>query len=117
MRTTLDVDEKLMDTMLKMTGEKSKSKAVNKALKDFIRRKTIDELRAMAGKIDLMSGSKIVGELTSSVYSFELGKHIGLGYIKKKFAEIGKELVISNSEAVAVVGEDFSKPKKSDTVQ
>ena len=63
MRTTLDVDEKLMETMLKMTGEKSKSKAVNKALKDFIRRKSIDELRAMAGKIDLIDNWRELEEL------------------------------------------------------
>ncbi len=63
MRTTLDVDEKLMETMLKMTGEKSKSKAVNKAMEDFIRRKSIDELRAMAGKIDLIDNWRELEEL------------------------------------------------------
>ena len=68
-------------------------------------------------KIDLISGTKVVGELTSSVYSFELGKHIGLGYIKKKFGEMGRELSVSNSDAIAVVGEDFSEPKNSDSVQ
>ena len=65
----------------------------------------------ISGKIDLLSDKRIVGELTSSVFSFELGKQIGLGYIKKKFGEIGKELTISNSDVIAVVGEDFSKPK------
>jgi len=68
-------------------------------------------------KIDLISGTKVVGQLTSSVYSFELGKHIGLGYIKKKFGEIGRELSVSNSDAIAVIGEDFSEPKNSDSVQ
>ncbi len=68
-------------------------------------------------KISLLSGTKIVGELTSSVYSFELGKHIGLGYIKRKSAEIGKELAISNSDVIAVVGENFSEPKNSDSVR
>ena len=63
MRTTLDVDEKLMETMLKMTGEKSKSKAVNKAMEDFIRRKSIDDLRAMAGKIDMIDNWQELEEL------------------------------------------------------
>ncbi|MCH7746330.1 MAG: type II toxin-antitoxin system VapB family antitoxin [Chloroflexi bacterium] len=63
MRTTLDVDEKLMETMLKMTGEKSKSKAVNKAMKDFVRRRSIDDLRAMAGKIDLIDNWRELEEL------------------------------------------------------
>ena len=63
MRTTLDVDEKLLETMLKMTGEKSKSKAVNKAMEDYIRRRSIDELRAMAGKIDMIDNWQTLEEL------------------------------------------------------
>ena len=53
MRTTLDVDEKLLEGVLEVTGEKSKSKAVSKALEEYIRRKRIQELRDMAGTIDL----------------------------------------------------------------
>ena len=63
MRTTLDVDEKLLETMLKMTGEKSKSKAVNKAMKDYVRRRSIDDLRAMAGKIDMIDNWQELEEL------------------------------------------------------
>ena len=63
MRTTIDVDEKLLETMLKMTGEKSKSKAVNKAMKDYIRRRSIDDLRAMAGKIDMIDNWQELEEL------------------------------------------------------
>ena len=63
MRTTIDVDEKLLETMLKMTGEKSKSKAVNRAMKDYIRRRSIDELRAMAGKIDMIDNWQELEEL------------------------------------------------------
>ena len=53
MRTTLDVDSKLLEDVVKTTGEKSKSKAVNRALEEYIRRTKIDELRAMAGKFPL----------------------------------------------------------------
>ena len=63
MRTTIDVDEKLLETMLKMTGEKSKSKAVNKAMKDYVRRRSIDDLRAMAGKIDMIDNWQELEEL------------------------------------------------------
>ena len=49
-RTTLDVDSKLLSDVLELTGEKSKSKAVNKALRQYLRSKSIAELRAMAGK-------------------------------------------------------------------
>lgn len=54
MRTTLNIDEKLIDEVAKLTGEKNKGKAVNKALEEYIRRKKIEELRAMLGTIDLV---------------------------------------------------------------
>ena len=53
MRTTLDVDQKLLEGVVRATGEKSASKAVNKALEQYLRRKAIDELRAMAGKMQI----------------------------------------------------------------
>ena len=44
MRTTLNIDDKLLETVVEATGEKTKSKAVNAALKDYIRRKHVQEL-------------------------------------------------------------------------
>ena len=55
MRTTLDVDRKLLDEVVEVTGERSKSAAVNRALLDYIRRKRVDELREIAGSIDLVN--------------------------------------------------------------
>lgn len=54
MRTTLDIDKKLLETVVALTGEKSKSKALNKALEEYIRERRIEELRAMLGTIDLV---------------------------------------------------------------
>ena len=53
MRTTVDIPEKLLEDVVKLTGEKSKSKALAKALEEYIRKKRIDELWSMAGKLDL----------------------------------------------------------------
>ena len=53
MRTTLDLDPKLLEEVVKATGQRSKTKAVSKALELYIRRTKINELRAMAGKIQL----------------------------------------------------------------
>ena len=55
MRTTLDIDAKLMDDVLETTGERSKSTAVNMALSDYVRRKRVAELRDLAGNIDLVN--------------------------------------------------------------
>ncbi|MBI2164975.1 MAG: type II toxin-antitoxin system VapB family antitoxin [Chloroflexi bacterium] len=54
MRTTLDIDKRLLEELVKITGERSKSKALNKALGEYVRRKKIDELWSMAGKMDLV---------------------------------------------------------------
>ena len=53
MRTTLNIDQDIIEKVVKATGEKSRSKAIDKALKEYLQRKAIDELRAMSGKIDI----------------------------------------------------------------
>ena len=53
MRTTLDIDERLLSAVVKATGEKSRSKAVQKVLEEYMRRRVIDELRDGAGRIAL----------------------------------------------------------------
>ena len=53
MRTTLEVDEKLLDEVMTLTGEKSRSKALNRVIADWIRDKRVEELRSMLGTLDL----------------------------------------------------------------
>jgi Arc/MetJ family transcription regulator len=53
MRTTIDLDEDLLKQVLDATGEKSKTKAVNKAMEEFIRAIRIKHLRSLRGKLDL----------------------------------------------------------------
>lgn len=53
MRTTLNIDEELLNEVLCETGENDKGKAVNAALADFIRRKKVEKLLALRGKIDI----------------------------------------------------------------
>ncbi len=44
MRTTIDIEGELLDSVVDATGEKTKSRAVNAALKEYIRRKQVQEL-------------------------------------------------------------------------
>ena len=53
MRTTIDIDPKLLAEAEKLTGEKSPSKTVNAALKELVRLKKMDSLLALRGKLDL----------------------------------------------------------------
>ena len=54
MRTTLEVDEKLLAEVVKLTGEKNKGRAVNKAMASYLQWRAIQDLRAMAGKIEFV---------------------------------------------------------------
>ena len=63
MRTTLDVDEKLLGEAAKLAGEKNKGRAVNKALAEFVRRRKIEELRKLLGEIDLVDNWRELEEL------------------------------------------------------
>ena len=51
MRTTLDIDRELLERVVEATGERSKTKAVNKALQDYVRRKHVQQLIDSWGKI------------------------------------------------------------------
>ncbi len=53
MRTTIDVEKKLLDEVTEVSGEKSLNKAVNKALEDYVRRDRLARLRASLGTWDL----------------------------------------------------------------
>jgi Arc/MetJ family transcription regulator len=53
MRTTLDIDEKLVENVKKITGEKGKSKAVQIALEEFVRQDQIRRLLEAPGNITL----------------------------------------------------------------
>ena len=53
MRTTLDIDRDLLDSVVEVTGEGTKSKAVNTALEAYVRQIKIKELREAAGKYQI----------------------------------------------------------------
>ncbi|WP_130275279.1 type II toxin-antitoxin system VapB family antitoxin [Cecembia calidifontis] len=52
MRTTIDIDQKLIDEILEKTNIKTKKEAVDLALREFLRLLKMKELSKMAGKID-----------------------------------------------------------------
>ena len=63
MRTTLNIDPDLLDAVVETTGERSKTRAVNKALEEYVRRRKISELREIAGNIDLVNNLRELEEL------------------------------------------------------
>lgn len=51
MRATLNIPDELLSEVQKITGEKSKTKAITIAMKEYIRQKKIKDLIALRGKI------------------------------------------------------------------
>jgi hypothetical protein len=58
MRTTLDLDDDLMGALMARHPEMSKTKAVETAIEDHVRRGAVDWLLENAGKIEIEDVSK-----------------------------------------------------------
>ena len=70
MRTTLDIDSALLDSVVEATGEKTKSRAVSAVLQEYVRRKHVQELIDSWGKIvvDDYSGQSLELEERKRAY-------------------------------------------------
>ena len=53
MRTTLSIDEKLLEEAMKCTGEKTKTAVVQMALEELVRRRKLEGLKNLSGKIQI----------------------------------------------------------------
>jgi Arc/MetJ family transcription regulator len=53
MRTTLNLDNKLLADLMRVTDAKTKTDAIQEAMAALIRRKKLDKLRSLSGKIRL----------------------------------------------------------------
>ncbi len=51
MRTTLNIDDDMLRTVQEETGARTKTQAVHEALKDYVRRKKIEKLIQLQGKV------------------------------------------------------------------
>lgn len=53
MRTTLDLPEELVESARKALGFKSKSDTIIVALRELVRRRRVEELKGLLGKVEL----------------------------------------------------------------
>ncbi|MGH9396433.1 MAG: type II toxin-antitoxin system VapB family antitoxin [Terriglobia bacterium] len=51
MRTTLNIDDETLAFVMKETGAATKTDAIRKALEDYVRRRKIEKLIALGGKV------------------------------------------------------------------
>ena len=52
MRTTIDINEELIDDVMKKAGVRTKKAAIVIALQDYLRHKKVDELKGLIGNYD-----------------------------------------------------------------
>jgi len=53
MRATLNIPDELLEEVRNITGAKSKTKAVVTAVQEFVRKKRMEQLLALKGKIEI----------------------------------------------------------------
>jgi metal-responsive CopG/Arc/MetJ family transcriptional regulator len=53
MRATLNIPDELLDDVQSISGEKSKTRAIVVAMEDFVRRRRMESLIALQGKISI----------------------------------------------------------------
>ncbi len=53
MRTTLNIPDSLINDLLRVTGERKKTKAIYIALGDYIRSRRKEKLLALSGKVEV----------------------------------------------------------------
>ncbi len=51
MRTTLNLDDDLIQELMQATRARTKTDAIHQAISDMIRRRKLDKLKALSGKI------------------------------------------------------------------
>lgn len=52
MRATVTIEKDILDELLKETRAKSKTTAVKKAIYEYLRRKKIEKIKSMKGKLE-----------------------------------------------------------------
>ena len=53
MRTTVDIDSDLLAEAMRLCEARTKKEVIHRSLTEFIRRQRIEELKSMAGTMDL----------------------------------------------------------------
>jgi hypothetical protein len=59
MRTTVTLGDEVIQELLDATGTSNMTQAVSTAVSEYLRRQRLEKLRALRGKIDILSNDEI----------------------------------------------------------
>ena len=54
MRTTLDISGELIDELMDVSNARTKTSAIEEAIREFVRRRKIEKLQSLSGQIQLV---------------------------------------------------------------
>jgi len=54
MRTTLNISDTLIKELMSVTDTKTKTKAIEVAIREYVRRRKVKKLKSLSGKIDIV---------------------------------------------------------------
>jgi hypothetical protein len=64
MRTSVTLDDKVFHDLMEVTGETNRTRAVQIAVEEFLRREKLERLRQLRGKVTILSNEELeAGEL------------------------------------------------------
>jgi metal-responsive CopG/Arc/MetJ family transcriptional regulator len=66
MRTTLNIDENIIDKVMTYTGQKNRSEAVRQALSSFIKEQKKKKILELRGQVDIEDDWRKLRELDKS---------------------------------------------------
>ena len=53
MRTTININDALLNALMKRTKMKTKTKAIELAIREYLKKKAIEDLISLSGRIDI----------------------------------------------------------------
>lgn len=53
MRTTINVNDELMNALMKRTGARTKTQAIVTAIREYLKRTAVEDLISLSGNIDI----------------------------------------------------------------
>ena len=71
MRTTLNIDDFLINKLLECTHEKSKTRAITIAIKEYLKKKNLEKILSYQGKLDIENNWQQLEEEELKEYEYE----------------------------------------------
>ncbi|MBW2050583.1 MAG: type II toxin-antitoxin system VapB family antitoxin [Deltaproteobacteria bacterium] len=63
MRTTLNVDERILEEVMGLTGARNRSQAINQVLQEFVKKKRLQKLLDLRGTLHLENNWRDLREM------------------------------------------------------